>query len=107
LVLGGLAVRLELTFEHLEDLQVALGALLECCDEDDDVTVQIALEDATLRLSVGPFERDSLAGALDRVPVGGPNLQRVLETVADSVERVERNDGAWVELTKQLERADG
>jgi hypothetical protein len=31
----------------------------------------------------------------------------VLEAVADSVERIEREDGTWVELTMELEPVGG
>ena len=34
LVLGGLAVRLDLTIENLEDLELALDALLDAIDRD-------------------------------------------------------------------------
>jgi hypothetical protein len=106
-VVGGLAVRLELTFDKLEDLQVALGALLDCCGEDDEVTIRVALEGATLRLGVGPFDGKLLADELDREPADGPSLERVLEAVADRVERVEGDDGTWAELTMELEPVDG
>src|SRR5207302_2343914 len=56
LVLGGLAVRLDLTFEVLEDLQLALDSLLERRDDERDVTVAVVLEPGELRTSVGPFE---------------------------------------------------
>jgi hypothetical protein len=106
-VIGGLAVRLELTFDKLEDVQVALGALLDCCGEEDEVTIRVAFEGATLKLSVGPFDSEKLADELDREPTDGPSLERVLEAVADRVERVERDGGTWVELTTELESVDG
>jgi hypothetical protein len=106
-VIGGLAVRLELTFEKLEDIQVALGALLDCCAEDDEVTIRVALEGTTLKLAVGPFDGKKLDDELDREPTDGPSLERVLEAVADTVERVERDGGTWVELTTKLESAGG
>jgi hypothetical protein len=40
LVLGGLAVRLDLSYEHLEDLELALDALLERSQDDAEVTVR-------------------------------------------------------------------
>jgi hypothetical protein len=40
-------VRLEVTFDKLEDLQVALGALLDCGAEDDELTIRVALEGTT------------------------------------------------------------
>ena len=97
LVLGGLAVRLDLTFEHLEDLQLALDGLLERRGEAP-VTVSVVVDDGTLRTVVGPFADDALADLdHDDSPLG---LRRVLETVVDSFE-VQRRDGAnWVELTK-------
>jgi hypothetical protein len=106
-VIGGLAVRLELTFEKLEDLQVALGALLDCSEDDAEVTIRVALEGSTLRLVVGPFDGATITGELAHEPPDGPSLQRVLEAVADTVERSDRADGAWVELTMNLEPVGG
>ncbi len=101
-MLGGLGVRLELTFETLEDLQVALDALLECCREDDEVTMEVRLGENELRLAVGPLDEQTLTEVLDHEPVDGPALQRVLDTVVDRVERTKRDDGWWLELTKRL-----
>ena len=43
LVLGGLASRLNITIEQLEDLQIAIDAVLGEAPVDDDVTVTVAL----------------------------------------------------------------
>jgi anti-sigma regulatory factor (Ser/Thr protein kinase) len=99
LVVGGLAVRLDLTMDALEDLQVALDALLARRDDDGDVNVRVVFDDQAMRATVGPlpsavledFERDG----------NELGLRRVLETVCDTFEVEERNGGAWVELTKQ------
>jgi anti-sigma regulatory factor (Ser/Thr protein kinase) len=98
LVVGGLAVRLDLTFEHLEDLQLALDELLDCCPHEAEVTVTVTADDGTLRTSVGPF----VPGALDVLEREDPalGLRRVLETVMDSFEVEERDGHQWVELTK-------
>ena len=99
LVMGGLGVRLDLTFEDLDDLQVALEALLGCRDDEGDIVVTVNAGDGTVRASVGPFAAGSL-DALERsdAPLG---LHRVLETVCDTFEIEERDGGAWVELTKR------
>ena len=103
LVLGGLAVRLNLTFENLEDVQVALEGLL--ARADGEITVAVRLDDDGLGLGVGPFEGERLRRELadERGEVG---LRRVLETVADRVELIDRDDGCWVDLRKRVERVE-
>jgi hypothetical protein len=102
LVLGGLAVRLDLTFEVLEDLQLAVESLLEQRDDERDVTVAVVLEPGELRTSIGPFEGE-IASDLARDD-DGFGLRRVLTTVCDRFELVERNGERWVELAKRIER---
>ena len=100
LVLGGLAVRLDLTLEHLEDLELALDALLERTASDGDVTVRVRVLDQELKTSVGPFMsvRHELESS-DQL-----NLARILATVCDEVEVTDRDGSEWVELTKRIER---
>ena len=98
LVVGGLGARLELTFEQLEDLQVAVEALLDCRDDDRDVSVTVTVEPDAIHATVGPFVRQQLA-ELDG-DGSGLGLRRVLETVTDTL-RVDERDGAvWVAMTK-------
>ena len=102
LVLGGLAVRLDLSFEQLEDVQVALAELLERQENGHDVTLSVAVEGDVLRATIGPFD-DALAAELERD--GGPvGLRRVLATVVDSVELTDREGRPWVVLTKTVRR---
>ena len=100
LVLGGLAVRLDLSFESLEDLELAVDALLERSPQGRDVTVLVRVLEGELHTIVGPF--DALRAELEE---GGDslNLSRILGTVCDSVEIVDRDDGQYVELTKRVE----
>jgi hypothetical protein len=96
LVVGGLGVRLDLTFDDLDDLQVGLEALLSCRDDEGELVITVNAGDGMVRASVGPFA----PGTLDRddSPLG---LRRVLETVCDSYEVEERDGSSWVELTKR------
>jgi hypothetical protein len=105
LVVGGLGVRLDLTFEDLDDLQVALEALLGCRDDEGVIVVTVDAGGGMVRASVGPFPAEAL-DALERgdSPVG---LRRVLETVTDSFEIEERDGGSWVELTKRTSSGAG
>ena len=98
LVVGGLAARLDLTFEDLEDLQVAVEAVLGCRDDEDEITVTFAVEAGTVRTRVGPFS----AHALSELDGDGYELglRRVLQTVCDGFEVDEDGDGFWVALTK-------
>ena len=102
LVLGGLAVRLDLTFENLEDLQLALAGLLDRPDADGFVTLAVRVEDGTLHATVGPFD-DALRAELEREMESGVGLRRLLETVVDDVQLGTRDGGTWVELTKSVQ----
>ena len=101
-VTGGLASRLDVTYDDLEDIQVAVDAVLALRDDDGDVTVVLSAEPGIVRAAIGPFEPEVLrpSEASDR----GLDLQLVLETVCDTHEFESREDGAWVELTKRTAR---
>jgi anti-sigma regulatory factor (Ser/Thr protein kinase) len=105
LVVGGLAARLELSYEDLEDLQLALESVLE----DDgyavghDVTVELAVGDDTLDIRIGPLNgariREDLARADEESTIG---LGRLLATVVQDVSIEERADGEWLRLEKDV-----
>jgi PAS domain-containing protein len=101
LVVGGLAVRLNLTFENLEDVQVALEGLL--ARAAGEITVAVRLDDDGLVMRVGPFDGATLRRELEdeREEVG---LRRVLETVSDGIQVLDLEGGCWVELRKSVER---
>ena len=100
LVLGGVAARVNLSYESLDDLATALESLLENVGSTGDVTVALRVEPNAICATVGPFHGSRLGTELDRGGEGGFGLRRVLDTVADQVEIVQRDDGQWVELTK-------
>jgi hypothetical protein len=101
LVLGGLAVRLNLSFESLEDLELALDALLERAETQDEVTLRVQVLDGELRTVVGPFT--SVRAELEQGRDASLNLSRILGAVCDSVEIADRDGAEWVELTKRVE----
>ena len=104
LVLGGLAVRLNLTFESLEDLELALDALLERTQADGEIQLRVRVLDGELQTVVGPFA--SVRAELEQ---GGDalTLSRILSAVCDSVEISDRDGSEWVELTKRVEKVEG
>jgi hypothetical protein len=105
LVLGGLAARLDLTIEHLEDLELAVDTLLERAGANE-VTLLVRVLDGELRTLVGPFV--SIREELDHGRSGEAlDLRRILATVCDGVGILDRDGSQWVELTKRVEQADG
>jgi anti-sigma regulatory factor (Ser/Thr protein kinase) len=106
LVLGGLAVRLDLTFEHLEDLQLALAELLAEPEAPGEVTVRLRVAGGAVQAAVGPFSREHLRRRLDDDGGrSGLGLRRMLDTVVDGVLIEEAAEGDWIEITKHVERA--
>ncbi|HEU5216527.1 MAG TPA: hypothetical protein VFU30_13415 [Gaiellaceae bacterium] len=103
LVTGGLAMRLDVTYDDLDDLQVAIEALLALRDDAGELVLSLSADEGVLRATLGPFAPDAVhAGERD----GGLDLHRVLETVCDTQEVEERDGGAWVELTKRVATAE-
>jgi len=106
LVLGGLAVRLNLTFEHLEDLQIALDELLDNRIREGDVTVTVSVRPDAIEASVGPFPGGTVRREFERES-DAVGLRRILDTVVDRVELREGEGGDWVTLTKQVVDPEG
>jgi len=97
-VLGGLAARLNLTIESLEDIQLALDALLARAEvPSGDVTVQLIIRDDALVTRVGPLETDVL-DELEREADERLGVRRVLDSTVDDV----LVDGDWAVLTKAV-----
>ena len=101
LVLGGLAARLNLTFENLEDLELALDSLLERPSDGREVTLRVLVADSELRMVVGPFA--AVRAEFEEGGADSLNLSRILRAVCDSVEIEDRDGSQWVELTKRLD----
>jgi anti-sigma regulatory factor (Ser/Thr protein kinase) len=101
LVLGGLAARLDLTYDVLEDMTTAIDELLERRDLEEELTLSLEIEEGAIVAVVGPFD-GSIDAELHASDVG-LGLRRVLETVVDHVDVGEREGRHWVELRKQLE----
>ena len=99
LVLGGVAARLNLSFESLDDLETALDAVLERAAEDGEVTVKLRLSDRAIHALVGPFSVARLRAELERQPGEDVSLRRILDTVVD---RYALDADGWLELTKQV-----
>ena len=103
LVLGGLAVRIDLTVENLEDLQIALDSLLGRGElETGDVTVRMSVRDGALVTQVGPLSA-AVLDEIEREPDNALSLRRVLESTVDDI----LVDGDSVSLTKKVATVAG
>jgi len=102
LVLGGLAVRLDLTIEMLEDLELAVDAILARAEPAaaEAVTVRMRLDDDSLETVIGPLP-SRLLDEIEREPDEELGLRRVLDGTVDDV----LVDGASVRLLKRVTRA--
>ena len=104
LVTGGLAARLDVTYDELDDLQVGIEALLALRDDVDELVVSLSTGDGTLHASLGPFPLEALR---DERSDGGLDVHLVLATVCDTHEIQQRDGAAWVELTKRIASTAG
>lgn len=88
LVLGGVGSRLDLPYERMDDLQLAVLSMLDVA-ADDRVTIEFEATEDEVAVSVGPLvpERASDEG-----------LTLVLSKLADRVGRHSRDDGEWLTL---------
>ena len=107
LVLGGIGDRLDLGFDELDDLQLAVERLLAEARFEDRVTLSFEILERSVRVRIGPILTGAVAEALQGPPAkpGELTLGRILQTVVDSygVEKVE--DGHMVvRLEKAVRR---
>jgi hypothetical protein len=101
LVLGGLGIRLNLTIEHLEDLQLATDAVLERVRAAEYVTITVRVGEGALETLIGPM-RDGVRAELEATEGEDVGLRRILDTLVDEVELTETDGEDWVKLTKAV-----
>jgi len=93
LVLGGVGSRLDLPFERMDDLQLALLSILDAAG-GDELSIEVAADDdGGVAVSVGPLAPGS---------AHDPGLELVLSRLSDGVEPSSRDGAEW--LTVRLAR---
>ena len=88
LVLGGIGSRLDLPYERMDDLQLAMLSVLESVG-DEEVTVDVDAAAERVSVALGPFATGSGSDQ---------SLGRVLNPLVDSFESVQRDGREWLEL---------
>ncbi len=107
LVVGGLAARLDLSYEHLEDLQLALVSVLERDGYvvGPEATVRFLVQPGSVGILLGPVDPDTIRTDLDHEPADGVSLRRVLETLVEDVVLEEAEGRHWLLLGKRVRTA--
>lgn len=116
LVVGGMAAPLQMSYDALDDLQLAISSLLdheelatrgagvEAGAGIDDVHLRLEVDEHRLVAAIGSFATGSLDRAFERSAQQGGEmgLQRLLDTIVDDVRVSDESDGEWITLTKQV-----
>ena len=104
LVVGGLAARLDVSYEQLEDLQLALESVLDNGGyaRTAEVTVELDVQDEGLAMIVGPLDGAALRSDLEDEGDDRLALGRLLGTLVEDVSVESREDGDWLRLEKRV-----
>ena len=109
LVVGGIAAPLQMSYDALDDLQLAISSLLDHEDlalgaPDEEVQLRLTVDDRQLSAAIGSFASGSLDRAFERSAQQGGEmgLRRLLDTIVDEVTVDTSSGGEWVTLTKHV-----
>lgn len=95
LVLGGVGSRLDLPFERMDDLQLAVLSMLDA-SSGEDASVEIEARGDRVAVSVGPLRAEAEEDK---------GLELVLRRLTDGVEAGRRDDEVWLTVVVARENA--
>ena len=104
LVVGGLAARHNLSYEALEDLQLALITVLEGdgYPAGEEICVELEVSDEAIAMAVGPLNGDAIRAGLERSSADELGLGRLLASLVEDTAVEAREDGDWLRLSKRV-----
>lgn len=105
LFVGGLAARLDLGYETMDDLQLALESVLRKAELGGTVTLEAHLEGDGVSLLAGPFGSDPLETAVGQAET--LELERLLAALVAGAESIPRDDGCWLRLDVRIPAGSG
>lgn len=102
LVLSGLAAQIDLPYEQVDDLQLAVeGALAGESPSGDEVTLRIEPGKEALSVLIHPVSvRPTTAAGLERAD--GLAFDRIATKLVDTVEMVTVDGDEWLRLEKRI-----
>jgi hypothetical protein len=104
LVVGGLAARHNLSYEALEDLQLALVTILEgdAYSTAAEIRVELEVTDEAIAMAIGPLNGEAVRADLEESSDGDLGLGRLLGTLVEDAGVEAREDGDWLRLSKRV-----
>ena len=104
LVVGGLAARHNLSYEALEDLQLALVTILEgdAYSTAAEIRVELEVTDEAIAMAIGPLNGEAVRADLEQSSDGDLGLGRLLGTLVEDAGVEAREDGDWLCLSKRV-----
>jgi anti-sigma regulatory factor (Ser/Thr protein kinase) len=102
LLVGGLAARLDLPYEQMDDLQLAAESVLAVDPTSDgEVVLELELRDDAIQIRIAPFDTQAFDEAATKEQEG-LSLDRLLTALVDEL-RVDRRNGVeWLVLEKRV-----
>jgi hypothetical protein len=105
LFVGGLAARLNLGYDTMDDLQLALESVLRKSAPSREITLEARVEDDVVSIRVGPLDRDPLQA--DELRPDTLELERLLSALVAGAESISREDGCWLRLDVGIPAGSG
>ena len=96
LFVGGLAARLSLGYDTMDDLQLALESVLRKSAPGGQITLEARIENDAVSILVGPLDRDPLQPDESRPDT--LELERLLSALVAGSESISREGGFWLRL---------
>jgi anti-sigma regulatory factor (Ser/Thr protein kinase) len=100
MVVGGLASRLDLSYERLDDLQLAVETVLGEYAAGDNVSVELIVRDRAVEVFLSPVDEARILAELDGDPEA-LGLGVLLSQIVDAISFEDRDGARWLRLTKQ------
>lgn len=102
IVVGGLAARNDLSYESLDDLQLAVETILEepGYGSGNEITLEVMIGSGQVDVLIGPVNDEALRAILQETDAIG--LRVVLGAVVDSFAFEERTGEPWIRLEKRV-----
>ena len=105
LFVGGIAARVDLGYETMDDLQLAVESVLLGAQLGPEITLEAQIEGDAVSLRMGPFEHNPLAAGTDET--GELDLEHLLAALVARAETTEQDGACWLRLDVRIPAGSG